>query len=68
MIVAVSAFDWLCVCVCARDTFCLSLALNIRAGMPPPTAIAWLRRRGPENMPHNALYRAFRKDQVRGTK
>ncbi|KAF5837417.1 hypothetical protein DUNSADRAFT_4397 [Dunaliella salina] len=33
-------------------------------GMPPPTALSWLRRRGPPTA-HGALHRAFRKRQVR---
>ncbi|PNW77243.1 hypothetical protein CHLRE_10g428400v5 [Chlamydomonas reinhardtii] len=47
-----------------EEGFAATPPVSFIRGMPAPTAMSWLRRRGPE-VPHAVLYRLFRQRQVR---
>ncbi|KXZ42163.1 hypothetical protein GPECTOR_192g309 [Gonium pectorale] len=47
-----------------RDSLRPTPPVSFVRGMDPPTAMSWMRRRGPQ-VPHAVLYRLFRQRQVR---
>ncbi|KAG2440512.1 hypothetical protein HYH02_010390 [Chlamydomonas schloesseri] len=47
-----------------EEGFVITPPVSFIRGMPAPTAMSWLRRRGPQ-VPHAVLYRLFRQRQVR---